>query len=121
MFNPKTMKIMELCSNCGQRLSRKAAFCSRCGTPVAKPSERQAQGSKSRVTAIILCLFFGVFGIHRFYLGDKWEGCSMLVIGIAGLFFWLLLITNILWAFNDIFSLCLLSGEEFNAKYNTKQ
>lgn len=28
-----------------------------------------AYSSKSRMVALILCIFFGFFGVHRFYLG----------------------------------------------------
>ncbi len=36
---------------------------------------------KSRKTALLLCIFFGLFGIHRFYVGKFGSGlvymCSM--------------------------------------------
>ncbi len=31
-------------------------------------------GGKNKVVAGILALFFGMFGVHRFYLGRKWQG-----------------------------------------------
>jgi TM2 domain-containing membrane protein YozV len=33
---------------------------------------------KSKTTAILLCLFFGGLGIHRFYLGKVGTGLLML-------------------------------------------
>ena len=32
-------------------------------------SSYQAQPSKSKIVALLLCLFLGLFGAHRFYLG----------------------------------------------------
>jgi len=39
---------------------------------------------KSKITAIILCLFFGFFGVHRFYVGKSGSGILYLFTG--GLF-----------------------------------
>lgn len=36
-------------------------------------------GSKNRVVAILLAVFFGTFGVHRFYLGDIKKGVLYLV------------------------------------------
>lgn len=39
---------------------------------------------KSKVAAALLCFFFGVFGVHRFYVGKLSSGILYLV--TAGLF-----------------------------------
>lgn len=45
---------------------------------------------KSRVVALILWLFLGLIGAHRFYLGDKKMGAIMFfTLGIAGIL-WLI-------------------------------
>jgi TM2 domain-containing membrane protein YozV len=45
--------------------------------------------SQSQATAYLLCLFFGLLGIHRFYLGKRMTGLlQMLTFGGFGL--WLL-------------------------------
>lgn len=36
-------------------------------------------GSKSWMTALLLCFFFGVLGIHRFYVGKAGTGILMLI------------------------------------------
>jgi TM2 domain-containing membrane protein YozV len=36
-------------------------------------------GKKSQVIALILCLFLGGLGIHRFYLGYTWQGVVQLL------------------------------------------
>ena len=42
---------------------------------------------KSGLTAFILCMFFGIFGIHRFYVGKIGTGLLMLIT-FGGLGFW---------------------------------
>ena len=44
---------------------------------------------KSRTTAILLCFFLGIFGIHRFYLGYTLIGIIQLLTG-GGFFAWAL-------------------------------
>lgn len=61
--------------------------------------QRVANEKPSTGAAYVLCIFFGAFGIHRLYLGEKGTGIVMLILGITilGLF-----ITGI-WAFIDLF------------------
>ncbi len=66
---------------------------------------------KTRVTAIILTLFLGGIGIHKFYLGRSVQGIFYL------LFCWTL-IPSIL-AFFQFFGLIFMSDHAFNLKYNT--
>lgn len=35
---------------------------------------------KSRLVALILCLFLGVFGLHRMYVGKFWTGLIQLIL-----------------------------------------
>ena len=46
-----------------------------------------AASGKSQVTALLLCIFLGVLGIHRFYLGYIWQGIVQLVT-LGGFFVW---------------------------------
>jgi TM2 domain-containing membrane protein YozV len=61
--------------------------------------QRITNEKPSTGAAYVLCLFFGAFGIHRLYLGEKGTGIVMLILGftIVGL-----LITGF-WAFVDLF------------------
>jgi TM2 domain-containing membrane protein YozV len=59
--------------------------------------------SEKRVLpALLLCFFFGVFGIHRFYVGKKGTGLLQLLT-LGGLGVWVLidLITILFGGFRD--------------------
>ena len=40
--------------------------------------------NKKKIVAILLSLFLGTFGIHRFYLGRAGSGAAMLIMSILG-------------------------------------
>ena len=52
--------------------------------------KKTAAGSKSQTTAILLALFLGGLGIHRFYLGYTWQGVVQLLT-LGGLGIWSLI------------------------------
>ncbi|MFK6999721.1 TM2 domain-containing protein [Flavobacterium oreochromis] len=65
---------------------------------------------KSKITAILLTLFLGGIGIHKFYLGQSFKG-------LLYLFFCWTFIPSIL-AFIDFTVLLLMSQNSFDIKYN---
>lgn len=55
-------------------------------TAVVKKLSKQTKsnmpdGSKSQIIALVLCIFVGAIGIHRFYLGYTWQGVVQLLTG----------------------------------------
>jgi TM2 domain-containing membrane protein YozV len=63
-----------------------------------KHSDAQAAegGGKSQVIALVLCIFLGIIGIHRFYLGYTGIGILMVVtLGVFGLL-WLIDLVRII-------------------------
>ncbi|WP_374033583.1 NINE protein [Bdellovibrio bacteriovorus] len=66
---------------------------------------------KNRTTAIVLCLFLGGIGGHRFYL-DK---------PVSGIFYLLFCWTFIpaIFALCELFGFLFQSEERFNAEYNS--
>ena len=73
-------------------------------TPVSKISNKKSEDEgKSQVVAIVLAVFLGVFGVHRFYLGYKGRGITMLLLSTVGfLFFGLGLIISFVLTIMDI-------------------
>ncbi len=57
---------------------------------------------KSYVVALALALFFGCFGVHRFYVGKWKSGLAMLVLTLTGF----LSIVSVVWYFIDAIALC---------------
>jgi TM2 domain-containing membrane protein YozV len=45
---------------------------------------------RSRLVALLFCVLFGVFGVHRFYVGKIGTGILMLV-SLGGLGIWMLI------------------------------
>ena len=50
----------------------------------------EGENKKSKTTAILLCLFLGVIGVHRFYLGFPLLGVLM-ILTFGGLGIWQLI------------------------------
>ncbi len=91
---------VKYCTRCGGQMPQQSRFCSKCGTEFATPAAAQQvqQGQsgqpiiinnniiqnaqqvvpygkqKSKWLAFILCFFFGIFGVHRFYEGKIGTG-----------------------------------------------
>ncbi|HEY2378313.1 MAG TPA: TM2 domain-containing protein [Gemmatimonadaceae bacterium] len=65
-----------------------ALVCPRCGT--VQPAVANADTSEKRIlVAFLLCFFFGVFGVHRFYAGKIGTGIlELLTFGGFGIW-WL--------------------------------
>ena len=65
---------------------------------------------KDKTVAVVLAFFVGVFGIHKFYLGNNLAGVLYL------LFSWTLI--PYLLAFFDFLGLLLMSEQAFQVQYN---
>ncbi|PYG88573.1 TM2 domain-containing membrane protein YozV [Ruminiclostridium sufflavum DSM 19573] len=101
------------CRNCGSVMNDHAAICVTCGVPVGKGSnycpmcgettDSMAQvcmrcganliiygQQKSKLAAGLFGIFLGVFGVHRFYLGNIGIGVAQLLITVlsCGLLSW---------------------------------
>ena len=49
----------------------------------------QQQQTKSKTMAVLLCLFLGYLGVHRFYVGKKGSGVAQLLT-LGGVGIWTL-------------------------------
>ena len=94
------------CQNCGEEIAQEVKFCSNCGASVhGQPKQENQQPvinvintntntntnsagyiHKRKWVAFFLCLFFGYFGIHRFYVGKIGTGIIWLfTFGLFGI------------------------------------
>jgi TM2 domain-containing membrane protein YozV len=105
------------CSECGNQVSDKAAACPKCGAPIAgetvgKQQSIAAAAPKSRSLAIVLALFLGGLGIHKFYINQP-------VLGFLYLIFCWTFIPALLGLFESI-AWMSYSDEFFQRQYVTK-
>jgi len=93
------------CRECGTDIARSAANCPNCGARQSGNSSNK----KSRAAAILLALFLGGVGAHKFYLGSAGMGLLYL------LFFWTFIPAII--AFVEMIFYILMTDEDFHEKY----
>jgi TM2 domain len=92
----------QYCRSCAAVMSREAQACPRCGAPNPLAMPPAGVSPKSRTAALLLCFFFGVIGVHRFYVGKVGTGIAMiLTIGGLGIWAFIDFIMIIVGAFTD--------------------
>lgn len=69
------------CPNCGAPTDPNAMFCTKCGVGFQKINNAQ-ESEKSKLTAGLLGIFLGGFGVHRFYLGYTGIGIAQIIVTI---------------------------------------
>ena len=75
---------MAFCPECGNQVSDKAVICTKCG--VSLSGSLVGNADKEFVPALLLCLFLGSLGVHRFYVGKVGTGILMLLtLGACGI------------------------------------
>ncbi len=91
----------------------KPEFQSTYGEPNFKNSNKEQsqndQPRKSKSTAVLLCFFLGMFGIHQFYMGHTLKGIAYLICAITG---WGLIVAAI-FCLIDFFVLLGRDSSEF--------
>ena len=90
------------CRSCGAEINDKAVVCVKCGIAI-KSEIAPTTGNNEWVTAMLLCLFLGWLGVHRFYTKNTDIAIAQLVLGILSCG-----VVSEIWAFVDF--ILILSG-----------
>jgi TM2 domain-containing membrane protein YozV/ribosomal protein L40E len=106
----------KFCSECGAIIKAKAEICPKCGVrqlaaPLLSGLNSVAPNGKSKLAAALFALFLGGLGIHKFYLGQVWQGVLYLV------FCWTF-VPAVIGIIEGIV-LLVMTEQNFNAKYGT--
>ena len=89
------------CDNCKAETTANAAICMKCGVSLKGDNPMQGEG-KDWLTALLLCFFLGVFGVHRFYTGHTAIGVvQLLTLGGCGIWALIDFIIIIVGSFKD--------------------
>jgi len=79
---------MKYCPNCGTE-AKEMRYCSSCGTNLQTGNSPGYQPQpKNKWVALLLFLFLGVFGAHRFYIGKIGTGILMFLMGLFVIYVW---------------------------------
>ena len=84
------------CHKCGKEVAAETSFCPNCGaalrTSAMGPGYRSEKSVSphSRLAALLLCVFLGGLGVHRFYVGKVGTGVAM-IFTLGGLGIWVLI------------------------------
>ena len=98
------------CSRCGLELPPEVVSCGRCGELVQRGlvplgyglAAGDAISPRSRLVMLLLCIFAGVPGVHRFYARRFWTGLLWLfTLSLLGLGFIYDLVMILLGEFRD--------------------
>lgn len=77
---------MNYCFNCGKKVNEVQDVCLNCGVNLRKNKKIDNVNGKSKITAGILGIFLGCFGVHNFYLGYNGKAIAQLLITLLSLF-----------------------------------
>ena len=70
------------CAHCGASIGYGMTACPACGTPAGAQPGHVGYIPKSRLAAGLLGIFFGMFGVHNFYLGNTGKAIAQLLISV---------------------------------------
>jgi TM2 domain-containing membrane protein YozV len=88
------------CRACGAQMHFSAHACPGCGA--AQQEQASSRSQKRILPAAILCFFFGVLGVHRFYVGKIGTGILQLfTLGGFGIWAFIDFIMIVVGSFRD--------------------
>ena len=92
---------MNYCFNCGKKVNEVQDVCLNCGVNLRKNKKIDNVNGKSKITAGILGIFLGCYGVHNFYLGYNGKAIAQLLITLLSLFL-LSWVSSICWLIEGI-------------------
>lgn len=91
----------KFCPNCKAETTANATICMKCGVALKSNNPVEGEG-KDWLTTLLLCIFLGCLGIHRFYTGHTGIGVvQLLTFGGCGIWALIDLIMIIVGSFKD--------------------
>jgi hypothetical protein len=81
---------MVFCRGCAKEIHETAVTCPYCGASQGVAKIDDGISDKDFLATLILCLFLGVFGAHRFFVGKSGSGILQ-VLTLGGLGIWTLI------------------------------
>lgn len=102
---------MKACPHCAEKIKDEAIKCKHCKSDLVDRNKGTPDHhKKSKTTAVLLALFLGGVGAHKFYLDRSGQAIWYL------LFCWTLIPALI--ALIEVFRLGFMSNEKFDRLYN---
>lgn len=93
------------CVECGTIINAKAEICPACGVrqPMYYTQQSNNQNRDERwLACLLLCIFLGPFGVHRFYVGKIGTGIiQLLTFGGCGIWYIIDLVMIVIGNFRD--------------------
>ena len=90
------------CSSCGAIIKNEAEICPKCGVRQKAAPSNSSDISSDWLTCLLLCIFLGSFGAHRFYTKKIGTAILMLLtLGGCGIWYIIDLIMIITGKFKD--------------------
>ena len=73
------------CNECNNQISENAKACPHCGSPLIHNTVigKYKYGEKKKGVAVLLALFLGGLGGHKFYLGKYLQGVAYVVFAVT--------------------------------------
>ncbi len=94
------------CPYCDARI-RRGPNCPKCNEPL-EISEQ------SRITALLLAFFFGVFGVQSFYTGYYWLSVFQCLLSLF--FCWTVIVPVAVWVWGMVDAINLIRGKRFDSE-----
>jgi len=86
---------MVLCSNCGEKIKEGVRFCPSCGKSAVNTGYPPGYKPKDWTTTLLLCIFLGWLGGHRFYVGKIGTAIINIIVTVVtfgiGSFIWFII------------------------------